>query len=385
MKNEPHLPTGPQLRNKLSLAMLQRAEEVQNAELEEEVPTFAQIPDLPPSEPHKDIKREDVKMGNTRTDAQKEELFTAIMDYAKCLGKGRQIVPVTTFKAPMNTEGPLPPAQAGRPAGPAKREVIDTNIEQLLGWDVLEPSRPTTASLIVLVWHSNTWRFCVVFRQLNNITVPDAQHMLRADYVFSTLAAKRNFTLLDVGKGYYQLELEEADPYKTAFILYNGLCHYKELLFGLRKAPAQVQWMMDRISFGLRWKAAFVYIDNILIYSDTWEDHLKNMELIFKAAEGAGSLFSIDKYSFGYIDIMLLWHGLTKYRLHTLTEKVQTITFLTSYRSLCELHRILGMFDCYTSFIHQFAKISHRRNKLKKTSAKGTENHKSKKPAYKYK
>ena len=93
--------------------------------------------------------------------------------------------------------------------------------------------------------------------------------MLRSDYVFSTLARKRFFTLLDAIKGYHQVELEENDKYKTAFISHKGLFQFKRLPFGLKNALAQFQRLMDEVIGGLRWQAALVYIDDLLIYSSS--------------------------------------------------------------------------------------------------------------------
>ena len=76
--------------------------------------------------------------------------------------------------------------------------------------------------------------------------------MLRSDYVFSTLAGSKYFSLLDALKGYHLVEIEEADRGKTAFVLHKGLYQYKRLPFELKNASAQFQWLMDKIISGLR-------------------------------------------------------------------------------------------------------------------------------------
>ena len=244
-------------------------------------------------------------------------------------------------------------------------------MNQLLAWDVIEPSKSTTASPVVLVWQNNKWRFCMDFRQLNSITIGDAYSMLRSDYVFSTLAGSKYFTLLDALKGDHQVEIEEADREKTAFVSYKGLYQFKRLPFGLKNAPAQFQRLMDKIIGGLRWQAALVYIDDLLIYSTTWQDHLSHLETIMKAAQDAGLVFSLEKCSFGFCDVKLLGHSLSRYGLHTLSEKVTSITSLAPPKTMGELHRLLGMFGYYRAFIHQFAKIAWLLNDLKKSSGIG--------------
>lgn len=157
-----------------------------------------------------------------------------------------------SYQATINIEGPLPPPQHACLVGPAKKKIIQESIDQLLSWDVIEKFNSTTASPVVLVWQNNKWRFCVDFRTLNAITIGDAYPMLRSDYVFATLTGKRYFTLLDALKGYHQVEIEEKDCPKTAFVSHDGLYQFKRLPFGLRNTPAQVQRLMDKVIGGLK-------------------------------------------------------------------------------------------------------------------------------------
>lgn len=193
--------------------------------------------------------------------------------------------------------------------------------------------------------------------------------MLRSDYVSSILAGKKFFSLLDAVKWYHQMKIEEKDRYKMAFISHKGLYQYKRLPFGLKNGPAQFQHLMDHMIDGLRWRAALVYIDDLLVYSDAWSEHICHLGLIFRAAINAGLVFSIDKCRFGFADVKLLGHGLSRYGLHTLTEKVISITSLNPPRTIGELHQIMGMFGYYRSFIYQFARIAKPINELKKSTS----------------
>ena len=145
------------------------------------------------------------------------------MEYVSIFGKGGHLGHVKGYKATIKTEGDLPPLQQPQPVGPEKRMLIEKTIDQLLAWDVVEPSISKTASPVVMVWQNGKWQFCIDFRQLNTVTVGDTYPMLCSDYVFSILAEKHFFTLLDALKGYHQVEIEEKDHYKYMFILYKGL------------------------------------------------------------------------------------------------------------------------------------------------------------------
>jgi len=139
------------------------------------------------------------------SERQQDELFKLITEYASSC-KGTRLGKIVGHEAAIYTDAPLPPPQKIRNAGPARKQAISDTIDQLLAWDVIEPSTPTTASPIVIVWQSNKWRFCVDFRKLNGVTVGDAYPMLRSDYVFSTFAGNRFFSLLDALKGYHMMD-----------------------------------------------------------------------------------------------------------------------------------------------------------------------------------
>jgi len=94
-------------------------------------------------------------MWDSLSEKQKEELFEMILENLRAFGKGDRIGMVRGFQASIPTEGPLPPPQNPRPAGPAKQEIIEKTIEQLLAWDVVEISESKTVSPVVLVWQNN--------------------------------------------------------------------------------------------------------------------------------------------------------------------------------------------------------------------------------------
>ena len=331
---------------KIASAQRWQVGEKGDPEVKDEIPAFPTIHDLKPGEGEPEsITRTDVRMAKDLSREQQDELFALLMAHIDIFSKGNRLGQIKAYNATINA-GPndLPPAQHPHPAGPEKGEVIEKTIDQLLAWDVIEPSVSKTASPIVLVWQNNKCRFCVDFRQLNSVIIGDAYPMLRSDYVFSTLAGKRFFSLLDAVKGYHQVEIEEKERERTAFISHKGLYQYKRLPFGLKNAPAQFQPLMDQVIRGLRWQAALVYIDDLLIYSNNWTDHICHLRTMIEAARSAAIVFSLEKCSFAFTDVKLLGHRLSRYSLHTLSEKVTSITSLAPPKTMGELHRLLEMF-----------------------------------------
>lgn len=314
------------------------------------------------------------------TEEQRSELARLINEFPECFSDGSTIgfIDPSFFEASIDLNGPIPPPQQNRPVGLAKRAVIDETIDQLIGWDVIEPANSPTASAVVLVWQNDKWRFCVDFRPMNAVTKGDAYPMLRSDYVFSTLADKKFFSMLDAIKGYHQMSVKKEDRFKTAFISHRGLYQYKKLPFGLRNAPAMFQRMMDRMLGNLRWVAALVYIDDVIVFSESWGEHLAHLRTLLKAASKIGLKFHLAKCRFGYSELKLLGMGLSRYGLHTVEEKVKAISDLSSPETIGELHRLVGMFSYYRNFIHNFAKIAAPLNELKRNEP-GAEYHSKKK------
>lgn len=313
------------------------------------------------------------------SEEQRRELSNLLREFPECFSDGTTIglIDPDFFQASIDLNGPIPPPQQNRPVGVAKRAVIDETIDQLIGWDVIEPSHSPTASAVVLVWQNNKWRFCVDFRPLNAVTKGDAYPMLRSDYVFSALADKRFFSMLDAVKGYHQMSVKEEDRFKTAFISHRGLYQYKKLPFGLRNAPAMFQRMMDQVLGNLRWIAALVYIDDVIVFSGTWEEHLAHLRVLLRSASKIGLKFHLSKCRFGYDELRLLGMGLSRYGLQTVDEKVKAITDLSPPETIGELHRLVGMFSYYRNFIRNFAKIATPLNELKRNEP-GAEYHSKK-------
>ncbi len=152
---------------------------------------------------------------------------------------------------------------------------LKAEIETMLELGVIEPSKSEWSSPIVIVpKKDNTLRICIDFRKLNAQSRFDAYPMPRIDDLLERIGQAKYITTLDLCKGYWQVLLEEASRPYMAFRTPLGLFHFTVLLFGLHGAPATFQRLMDQV---LRvceeWSA--IYLDDVVIYSTTWEDHLR--------------------------------------------------------------------------------------------------------------
>lgn len=263
---------------------------------------------------------------------------------------------------------PSPPRQVG----PHKRQIIDASIDQLLDWDVIEPSHSRVSYPVVLVNQHDKWRFCVDYRDLNSATKGQVYPMTRTDAIFDTLHGKRVFSILDAARGYHQLPIDEQDRWKTAFITHRGLFQFKRMPFGLKNAPLQFQRFMDSVLGSLRWTAALVYIDDILVFSDDLDSHVRHLRMLLDSAIAMGLRFNPAKSHFAYPSLTVLGHRVSIDGLSILEDRAAAIRELATPRTLKDLWHILGIFGYYRQFIPKYAIMAAPLTKL----TRGTRFHK---------
>ncbi len=170
----------------------------------------------------------------------------------------------------------------------ARQHTIEEEVQEMLKLGVIEPSRSPWASPIVMVPKPDgTLRFCNDFRRLNQVSEFDGYPMPRVDELLDRLGRARFISTLDLTKGYWQVPLtDEAKP-KTAFSTPSGHWQYRVLPFGLHGAPATFQRLMDILLRPHQGYAA-AYIDDVVIHSETWEDHLERLRRVLLELHRAG-------------------------------------------------------------------------------------------------
>ncbi|KAL0180385.1 hypothetical protein M9458_025827, partial [Cirrhinus mrigala] len=170
----------------------------------------------------------------------------------------------------------------------ARRQAIEEEIQQMLKLGVIEPSRSPWSSPIVMVPKPDgTLRFCNDFRRLNEVSEFDGYPMPRVDELLDRLGRARYISTLDLTKGYWQVPLTASAKPKTAFSTPSGHWQYRTLPFGLHGAPATFQRMMDII---LRPHQAYAaaYIDDVVVHSEAWDEHLDPLRRVLSELRRAG-------------------------------------------------------------------------------------------------
>ncbi|KAE8228133.1 hypothetical protein CF326_g6948 [Tilletia indica] len=248
--------------------------------------------------------------------------------------------------------------EAPRRASPEKRKAMDSAIDQLLEWDVIEPSNSPISFPVLMVKQRDKWRFCVDYRQLNLSTVADRYPLPTIDSIFNTLVGKKMFSSLDAIRGYHQMGVKETDRWKTAFVCHRGLFQYRTVPFGLRNAPSVFQRLMDRILGSLRWQQAVVYIDDIVVATHTLDEHVRALDTLLSRASSAGLKFSPSKCTFAVPSLVLLGRKVSGAGVAVWEERARAVSALSRPTTLRELYHVLGLFGYYRAFIHRYAAIA---------------------------
>ena len=176
----------------------------------------------------------------------------------------------------------IPFKQRHRRIPPTMIEEVRQHIEQLLAAGEIRPSKSPYTSDVALVRKKNgKFRLCVDYRQLNSITAKDLYALSRMEEIFDYLHRAKYFTTIDMKSGYHQIEVEEAHKERTAFTVGSiGFYEYKIMPFGFTNGPATYQRIMQGILGNLNMKICLIYLDDLIIFSDSFEQDLEQLDLI---------------------------------------------------------------------------------------------------------
>ncbi|XP_065928361.1 uncharacterized protein [Magallana gigas] len=239
-----------------------------------------------------------------------------------------------------------------------KRQIIDKAILEMMDAKIIERSQsPWSFPLVVVKKKDGSDRMCVDFRSLNKIVKPVSFPLPLIDDILCLLGKAKYFTALDLKSGYCQVKLEDSSKEKTAFACHKGLFQFNRMPFGLSNAPAVFQELMNIVLQGQE-EFAIAYLDDILIFSETPEDHLRHIQDVFNRLRKHGLKMKLKQCSFfkeqtEYLGFIIDEHGVTPD-----PKKVEAIRKLPAPTTVREVRGFIGMCSYYRRFIPNFSKIA---------------------------
>ena len=237
------------------------------------------------------------------------------------------------------------------------REVIDKVVDEMLDANFIRRSKsPWSFPVVIVDKKDGSKRFCVDFRKLNQMTKPNSYPLPLIDDILALLGKAKFFTSLDLKSGYWQVLMDEADKEKTAFACHRGLFEFNVMPFGLSYAPAIFQELMAIVLQGLPFATA--YLDDILIFSETLEDHLSHLETVFDRLRQHGLKLKLKKCSFLQLETHYLGFIINVKGISPDPAKVEAIQSLPTPTCVREVRSFIGMCSYYRRFIPNFSEIA---------------------------
>ena len=210
------------------------------------------------------------------------------------------------------------------------------------------------------------WRMVIDYRALNEKTIGDAYPLPNITDILDQLGGAKYFSVLDLASGFHKIPMDSESRAKTAFSTPYSHLEFTRMPFGLKNAPATFQKLMDRVLSGLQGIELFVYMDDIVIYGKSLEDHASKLRALLGRLKQAGLALQREKCHFLKKDIAYLGHIISEDGEKTDPKKIEAVKNFPIPRRRKNIKQFLGLVGYYRRFIPQFAKIAKPLNFLLK-------------------
>ena len=240
-------------------------------------------------------------------------------------------------------------------------------VEKLIDLGFVRPSKSPWASPVLFASKKDGGlRFCIDYRALNRFTVKNSYPLPRIDGLMDQVGNAQYFTTIDLRSGYHQMRIAEEDVPKTAFSTRYGHYEYTVVPFGLTNAPAEFMSLMNKIFKEYTDKFVLVYLDDILVYSKTWEDHIRHVRLVLDRLRKEKLYAKFSKCKFGVQEVEYLGFILRAGKLAMNPNKTKAIEAWETPTNKKELQSFLGLVNYYRRFIKNCSKIAKPLTELTK-------------------
>ena len=265
---------------------------------------------------------------------------------------------VTTEAVPLEP-GATPPNKPAFRLSMKERKVLEDHVREQLtkGW--IQPSSSEFGAPVLFVPKPDgTMRMCIDYRALNKVTRKNKYPLPRIDDLMDNLSNAKYFSSLDLISGYHQLVLREADRPKTAFNTHIGKYEYKVLPMGLTNAPAVFQYAMNEIFADMINVNVCVYLDDILVYSDTEAEHFRHLEEVLTRLRKHDLKAKAAKCEFFKPELKFLGHIVSAAGMRPDPKKVQAVTDWPTPESVYEVRSFLGLANYFRKYIQGYSSIA---------------------------
>ena len=223
---------------------------------------------------------------------------------------------------------------------------------------VRESLSPCAVPVILVPKKDGTYRMCSDCRPINAITVRYRHPIPCLDDMFDELSGATIFSKIDLKSGYYQIRMQEGDEWKTAFKTKIGLYEWLVMLMGLSQAPSTFMCVMHYVLRKYIGICVVVYFDNILVFSETLEDHVKHLKEVLQILRDERLYANMEKCTFGVDKLVLLGFVVSSKGVHVDQTKIDAIKNWPQPTNLLQVHSFLGLAGFYRRFVKDFSTIA---------------------------
>ena len=301
----------------------------------------------------------DIDDGNL-TQAEKEQVQDLLLNNKDVFSKDPQDLGFTQtveHEIPLVESVPFRMPYRRIPAG--QFQEVRQHLDDLKQSGVIQPSQSPYASPIVIVRKKDgKIRLCVDYRQLNSRTVRDAYPLPRIDEALDALGKAKYFSCLDLTSGYHQVKMAAKDQQKTAFTSPMGLYEFTRMPFGLVNAPATFQRLMATVFGDMNFESLLIYLDDIIIFSSTIEEHVERLRKVFHRLREHGLKLKPSKCQLFKSSVKYLGHVVSEEGITTDPAKTAALKDWPIPKCKKDVRSFLGMTGYYRRFVFQYAKIA---------------------------
>jgi hypothetical protein len=209
-----------------------------------------------------------------------------------------------------------------------------------------------------------TQQMCVDYRSLNEVTIKNKYPLPWIEDLFDQMKGASVFLKIDLRSGYHQLKIQESDIPKTAFHTRYGLYEYTVMSFGLTNAPPYFMYLMNKVFMEYLDKFIVVFIDDILVFSKTMEEHEEHLRLVLEKLRSNQLYAKFSKCEFWLTEVDFIGHVISAGGVSVDPGKVKDVLNWMSPATVSDIRSFLGLAGYYSRFIKDFSKIAKPMTKL---------------------
>ena len=267
--------------------------------------------------------------------------------------------------------GAVPPSRPTFRLSDFELGELKKQLEELVKAGFIQPSKsPFGAPILFVKKKDGTMRMCIDYRALNNVTIKNSYPLPRVDELFDRLKGARYFSKIDLRSGYHQIRIAAEDIPKTAFRTRYGHFEFLVLPFGLTNAPGTFMHLMHETFREYLDDFVLVFLDDILIFSKTLEEHTRHVEKVLQTLAKAKLFAKESKCDFFKTEVEFLGHHVGRDGVRMMEDKVQAVADWPVPRNVRDVCAFLGTAGYYRKFIKDFSRIAAPIADLTKESVK---------------